>query len=1322
MVGLKILSTSTKRWLGLSYLGASMGFDPTSAQTYLIDVFNRHLSVSSASEIDLFDPSEAILKTYSLPSTTAFAKPTYPRARALVEYTSVADAIIGFQSLDPDYVFNLFTLYCWADFEKRWEVAHTAARQARCAATMADNGAVYLEAFLRNVHWDAWYPIYGASVDSAVADAITITSEGRDWYKSLQNAYQTLESEEAYWKSHQISHFQLQWNNYAQLSVQESISVVNALGWQQDLTIQLISFGKRGSKWTTFVLNWAFFDDLWGSAVTNGSLVRSASNFMGDGLMEMLLNLYPFTPASVIIHNTLGPFLNVDLMVVAPPAQLVNAYVAMEAALVEALQTDRPLLNLYAALPAPLLDPVPLSWQRSSYTFFGGSPLCPFGSGLTFVQPSFTFDDTCGSQVPSRLLVEPLPAVFAATAMRLLHQSDLSSCSPCSAATSEVCNSLATQTSVIANKLLTNATLSGLLTPTVQAAADAIQRLNVEIIQFARTPGGTETVLRQPLLGDDTWSFMGYVALHEWVNGYREVVSFQGDVATFNLMSERIEPIPFRAKTIEVPKSTCNYLYVVAITTSVALVGVACITAAYALLQPSRDVDGLHLLMYNRVMGPVWVGRPLLLLRAAAAITMLSTTPLVFLNEDNIARFQFAPRPLAHIGILAGEATWVTYVLNDILLVVARRHSRWAAPLSAWLVWLSLGLLEIADPIRATAAIRRECTRVNMDAVLTCHSGVVNLGSLGRAWLILGVNAIAIGLSYGAVWAYRSLQRAALVKSSGHPTLTHLVSAGAEAFLAPKEADMWSLDASTAAMSGFLRFRFQSLRLIFDTKLWLFFYVDSGPVLIKTLVGPNSSMPSIPSTVAVSSSAFSKLKVWSGLIYLAATAVGSISYLRLSTVNLANDLWWATYNTTGTQTFLSNWFNRYLHFNASQPSTRLDLPVFADMTDYSSANSLVTYAPTYARLVQYESGSNLVMMIQGLRTMDACNAPWIATSYCWLDFDRQIEMANTLARQARCNAKYHSNGAVYLESILRNVDWPTFESCWGTSFEIGVAKDIGSLKPNGAAWLKTLTSGSSLSVVDEAKVWQSKGLTTYTTQWQNYKALGLHDVFSIENAFGLRYDMTLQSKNGSYHSSMSTSWKTYWTFASDLWAIATNGSGIAGKSLLRPSPDFAFANTSLEELLTRNATLPSPLGEVLGAFHDAVGPFGAVDVFHVASPPSLATLQRAVREDVMHLLTNATNQIQSDFGNLIMMSSMSPVPKRLDQTAYLCAGGSLFCGELPTDFNFSIGLSQFTGVDTVCYTSFNEWIFVNPMQAIFSVIGAGIALDPTLIPVACAAE
>ncbi|EQC36755.1 hypothetical protein SDRG_06190 [Saprolegnia diclina VS20] len=877
----RLLPTSIKLCFGLTYLSASMGaslwfldiigpglsndhfwpnFDPTSAQTYLIDVFHRHLSVTNALVIDLYDPSQGILKAYGRASTTAFAKPTYPRLRSLVEYTSVADAITGFQSLDPGYVFNLMTLYCWADFGKRWEVAHTAARQARCAATMSNNGAVYLEAHLRNLNWDAWYAIYGASFEFGVADAVVVTPDGREWYQSLPNAFQTLENEVAYWTSHRISRFQLQWSNDYQFGLHESVSVVNMLGWRQDLTIQSIAFGKRSSKWSTFVLNWAFYDDLWATAVTNGSLVRRAVSYIGDATIEVLLGMYPFTPASILAHNQIGPLQAIDMMLIAPPTALVTACTSYDVAVTLALQADHALLSLYAALPSLVLDPIPLSWQKpENYTFFGGSPFCLFGAGAPFVQPSFSFDDTCGSQVPSRLLVSPWPGLFAATSLNLLETSLKSCCTPCSAATQFSCELLVSNLQVISTLLLTNASLESLLVPMVQAATGAIQQLNVEIVQFALTSGGTETVLRQPLLRDGAWSFMGYVALHEWVNGFREAVSFQGDVATFNLISERIEPIPLRANAIEVPHSTCNYLYVVALLTSVALVAVACITAAYAFLQPTPDADGLHLPVYNQVAGPVWVGRPLLLLRAAAAITMLSTAPLNFGSDDGVARFRFAPRPLTHVGILAGEAAWVTYVLNDILLVAANQYARYAAPLSNLLVWLSLVVLEVFYPIRATAAVDRGCTRVDMGAVVTCHSGSVDLGSMARAWLILGINGIAIGLSYCIVWGYCVLKQKHLDDSEQTP-LARMVSAGVEAFLAPKETNMWKLDASIAAMTGLLRFRFQSLCCIFDTKLWLFYYDDAGPVHIKPLISPEETMLTMAGAVVVASSRFAKLK------------------------------------------------------------------------------------------------------------------------------------------------------------------------------------------------------------------------------------------------------------------------------------------------------------------------------------------------------------------------------------------------------------------------------------------------------------------------------
>ncbi|OQR92374.1 hypothetical protein ACHHYP_03753, partial [Achlya hypogyna] len=72
---------------------------------------------------------------------------------------------------------------------------------------------------------------------------------------------------------------------------------------------------------------------------------------------------------------------------------------------------------------------------------------------------------------------------------------------------------------------------------------------------------------------------------------------------------------------------------------------------------------------------------------------------------------------------------------------------------------------------------------------------------------------------------------------------------------------------------------------------------------------------------------------------------------------------------------------------------------------------------------------------------------------------------------------------------------------------------------------------------------------------------------------------------------------------------------------------------------------------------------------------------------------------------------------------YLCSTGNVFCPEVASPFNFSIGLSQFTGIDATCYTAFNEWIFVTQQQAIFAVIASGVALAPaTQVPLACGAE
>ncbi|OQR86472.1 hypothetical protein ACHHYP_10513 [Achlya hypogyna] len=535
------------------------GFEPTTAHTYLIDSFSAHLAVTGSAVIDLFDPSEAIIKAYGLSTTNVQSKPTYPRALALGQFTTIEDAVVSFRTVEENFIFTAVTQYCWADFDKR--KANTLRPQ------FAMNGAVYLEPYLRNIIWSDWYTAYGSSFASAVSDAIVVTKDGAEWYTGLQDAFTSVDSEVTYWTSKNITLFQLQWSNDMQMGIQESITVINMFGWRQALTVTYIPFNVRSSMWTCNVLNGFFITDLWGAAITNASLVRSASNFMGDATMEMLLMLYPYTPCSVIVHDHLRPFQSIDMYLIPPPPALVSAVTTLQSGVVIAIHSHDGLLSRYRALSATVLDPVPLHWQSSNCTFFGGSPMCVFGTGATFVQPSFSFDDMWCT------------TLFATVALALVGASVDDACRPCKADTSGSCRALTQATSAMVSQLLSNATVRQLLTPTLATATRDVQRMKVEIIQFALTPTGNSTVLRQPLLDAtaSSWDLFGYVTLHEWVLGYREVVSIQGDVASYTLMSERIAPIPFSASASEVPMSTCRYLWttVVLITCILLAIGIA---------------------------------------------------------------------------------------------------------------------------------------------------------------------------------------------------------------------------------------------------------------------------------------------------------------------------------------------------------------------------------------------------------------------------------------------------------------------------------------------------------------------------------------------------------------------------------------------------------------------------------------------------------------------------------------------------------------------------------------------------------------------------
>ncbi|OQR81392.1 hypothetical protein THRCLA_23384 [Thraustotheca clavata] len=293
------------------------------------------------------------------------------------------------------------------------------------------------------------------------------------------------------------------------------------------------------------------------------------------------------------------------------------------------------------------------------------------------------------------------------------------------------------------------------------------------------------------------------------------------------------------------------------------------------------------------------------------------------------------------------------------------------------------------------------------------------------------------------------------------------------------------------------------VRYILDTKLWVVFSEHELAPTLSDVVpfsrGSTLSITNIPVTKRQNRKR--KMLLIAELLYLIGTDIGSLSYIQLADVNSGSDFWWATFNSTGTLTFIVNWFDKYRALTSQLPNAQLDSLMFADAADYSKDNTVVTYSALYASMIQFDVANDIAIAIRGLRQSLLL---WIAT--------------HTLQRQQRCQ-KYQTNGVVYLEAPLRNVDWTEFESCWGTSFDIAIAKDF-----QGSSWLSSVKSNSK-SVAEEFTHWLKYNITKYTVEWQNYKTIGLVDTFSIENVFGFTYPINLQTTNESFRFDQESSMK-----------------------------------------------------------------------------------------------------------------------------------------------------------------------------------------------------
>ncbi|RQM21686.1 hypothetical protein B5M09_008198 [Aphanomyces astaci] len=1301
-------------------------FNTTGMQSYLADLCNVQLPLLQAPTAIEFNRSMAIPKDYTGPNTLVSVSPA--RARSFLLQTMPLDQIVpSLQTSTVAANFKYMTPYCWVDFNHTFEMAHTAKRQQRCLLHDHDNAAVYLESILRNAKpQDIVKSSYFSDLNSTIFAALYESNAGREWMTFLQtHEVAPVAVEIATWRDAGLTKWIVQVNNANDQGLLETITVVNALGITSTITIGRVPIRARGgAAWTTANAYFGIWNDLAICSTYFGcSLVRGASNhFEAMGLdwdADVVAEEVP-SPTTLLVRRYIGPFGSLDLRFVAVPPVLLNLVAEFQRQYYDELQRDATAREAYRAFVPVNVDPIPPAWNGLS--FYGGNPLCAGHVTRAYPQETFGFYEACDNSVPYTIVLGSDSAVFALLAMGPLPRvnAKVEICGMCRTKQLD-CHDALSMASTVQENI---PGLSG-FPPQQPALLSVLVTLNLTMIQFATTNHNThddDVFLTQPMVeGGALWDYFGWVSLYDWVQGTREVYMFEGDEGNVTLVSPYYARSEMSANPLEVPQSACLYVWYLSVYVTFVLSSVGALMIVFGSLIRFQT-DPTQWFHFNRVVGSVWIGRPLLLVRGMAAATILSTANEQFIISHGFSQFTYNDRTLDDVLLLAGEALWITYVLVDICLPVTHGVSFLYAPLSSGLAWCTIAALEWTIPYKSETVLQpNNCTVQPTGQEVYCTSGSIAIGSWNRVVLICVVSAASVVVAYVVVKGCStvSIDYHETKPSSKH---VHCMVPGASHGHLLRATHEHRMDNVACIMSGMIPL----MHDLFDVKLWAVMRKSTRtPVgfTFPTLGFKRHNQGALPGPPPpshfVPRHQPHRRDAIMGLIYMGATVAGSYVYLALTDSTMANDMWWTTFNSTGTQLFLSSWFTLQLaSTNALLPSsTRLDVPKYASTQRYNSSTASIAVPQLYATAILDEVNT-LENVVRGLRAMDSCSLPWIFAAHCYVDFGHTWEMAPTAAKQQRCQNET-DNAAVYLEPLLRNAHWPDLSRCWGDAIETSIFKALRT-SVTGREWIahtvQTMDDGIILAAAAEVRYWQSHGISSFTTQWQNFKILGVVESYSVRNAFGFSHPFTLKQLNSSVQLQSQTSYKLYSGLANTFTAVCTNGSSVAGRSLIRNANDFAFQNTTPEALLGTAFlhALVVPIGPALGSIRAMIGPFGSIDARRVACPNSLQLLYRTLTEDVAQGIVSNAPKLENTTA-LFKGQYYSPLSKMW--SAQQLVGGNIMCESDPLSTNYGNDVSEFFTIHGRCDSTLLGTVRPSGPMQVMSIIASNLSSTTDPAPI-----
>ncbi|OQS05053.1 WD domain-containing protein, partial [Thraustotheca clavata] len=1252
-------------------------------QSGLVALYNQQLAITKGNQpLDILNPYLVLPEDYTIKiqPVPLSVYTSYPRLVLYSEILDFENAIQGLRELESDEVTFLITQYCWVDFNQKWELAHTRKRQERCKTLYNANSAVYLEAVLRNVNFNQWMELYRGFFTPLIAAPISATEEGQEWITYIgSHTWLSINQEIALWSKY-CTYFESAWMNMRQLGLKETIAIENALGVVAYIHLKAITPVNRYSVWTSNTMFGAFENDVGNFYLgVNSSLVLNSPTFFGYTIpdaVEMYNLPYPLNLINSVLHNELGPLGSIDLRLLPLPTSLLNYASLVQQWIAEACQTHEDIIKNLQSLGTIELHPTPTQWQRQGLMFFGGNPMCSFGTPYAFIQESFSFDDTCMVQRQYAIEFNPASVIFAL--LMVGNSTDL--CTEYNLPEVEILLCIDYIVQVMPSLKLFQPLLSNLKGEMMSN----VESLQIKVLQIVSDNGNTSLESQYLIESNSSWSCFGWINVYEWALGEREAVRFEGDITTFHLLSSLSKPDIQYANPLDVGQTLATYLYNVCFYLSsglaMALIVISIIVIRY------KTLASPHWFVFNRIASTTWVGRPIIFVRSLAAIFCLSTASISLKSiPTGGSSFVQAPRSIIVSSLLSGDALWLSYFLAEVLFhITGYRTQKFVKFTSAAACFFSV-FVDMVWPPQIHATIGRSCTSIKLDQQLICQSGYIQIGHLSRVYLHVGAHLVLV--------VFGTFVAKVIYKESPQTLLSSVLLHGAVPTYMSTNGLIVSLDQISAAMCGLLVFQWRDRTYVLDMILWRLFEGKSLGIKESIQKGlfafppttvykhstflsfgtrsDESSQRSIPERKGTISQIikvsmqhrFARATTTiAGLIYVGLSLLANGTYMTTASQRtLANDFYWGYFNSTGGHTFVANLFNQQL-LTSSNLSFSLDNPEFGDVRQFYNTTTTTIQIPETIAKRQLFAGRNIMdNVILDLRSLDPCKLPLVFTQYCWLDFARNWELASTPKRQKRCIKSEVHNGAVHLEAFLRNInDWDLWETCWGTSFKFGFLYDINQTS-QGQSWWETTKAAYHTSISEEVAYWSKSDISKFTLQWQNYKTLGLTDKFILRNIMNFDYELTLSKLDNSFHWNQQTSLRMYWSFASDLWAISSNLTFICGLSLIRGSQRYAFSNRTCQDLLFQNLTLVNPLSEGFYSVQSLLGPFGNIDMKFVPCPDSLLLWYQSMQSSLMNL-TSSDLSSQTAFMKLPQKQYIGQFPAELNLTSIGFEGGNIFCG------------------------------------------------------------